>query len=206
MAATITQDDFRRIRLSLAAAVLMIAAGAAAVFASLQIRQAEEKSHKAALAQRSESQGKLSRAREEEQEIKQKIARFNDLTARGIIGDERRIDWVEQIRQIKQARKLFDIQYEIAPQQPADAVIAPGRSAGFDFLSSPMQLQMKLLHEDDLLVFLADLRSVAKAYIRVRKCDVSRLPKASGDRGSIPPQLNADCSIEWITIHERKGA
>ncbi|MBI4988900.1 MAG: hypothetical protein HZC23_08790 [Rhodocyclales bacterium] len=206
MAATFTQDDFRRIRLSLAAALLMIATGAAAVYASIQMKQAEEKNNKAALAKRGESQRRLNLARDEELEIKQKIARFNELSARGIFGEEQRLDWVEQIRQIKQARKLFDIQYEIAPQQLADAVTVPGRSANFEYLASPMQVQMKLLHEDDLLNFLADLRSTAKAYLRVRKCDVSRLPRVPSERGSVAPQLSADCTIDWITIRERKGA
>lgn len=206
MAATFTKDDFRRIRLSLAAAAVMVAAGGAIVYASMQLNQAEKKSKAAAQAKRLDSQGKLARARDEELEIKKKIARYNELSARGIFGEERRLDWVEQIRTIKNERKLFDIQYEIAPQQTIDAATLPGASASYDFLSSTMQMRMKLLHEDDLLNFLDDLRAAAQAYIRVRRCDVERLPKATGEIRGLPPLLAADCTIEWITVRERKSA
>ncbi|MBE7458974.1 MAG: hypothetical protein HS112_00370 [Zoogloeaceae bacterium] len=206
MAAAFSKDDFRRVWLSLAAALVMAAIGAAAVFAATQLRQAEAKSKAAAQAQRMESQRRLAQARDEEQEIKKKIASYNALANRGILGEEHRLDWVEQIRAIKTERKLFDVQYEFAPQKPVDAALLPGASGNYEFLTSTMQLRMKLLHEEDLLNFLADLRDQAQAYIRVRSCDVTRLPKQSGEIGALPPQLDADCSIDWITIRERNGA
>lgn len=206
MAATFSKDDFRRIRLSLAAAVVMLAAGGALVYASMQLNQAEKKSRTAAQAKRLDNQGRLARARDEELEIKKKIARYNDLSARGIFGEERRLDWVERIRAIKNERKLFDIQYEITPQQTIDAATLPGASASYEFLSSTMQMRMKLLHEEDLLNFIGDLRTTAQAFIRVRRCDVERLPKATSEVRGLPPQLAADCTIEWITVRERKSA
>lgn len=203
MAALISKDDFRRIRLSLALALVMIAAGGAIAFGSTRLLETERKANREALSKRNEIQGKLSRARDEEQEIKQKIARFNALQARGIIGEEHRLDWVEQIRQIRNARKLFDIQYEIAPQRPLDGA---GAGGGYDFFVSTMRLQMPLLHEEDLLNFLSDLRNSARAYIRPRDCKVERFPKGPSERGGAMPQLKAECSIDWITIREKKGA
>lgn len=205
MAATFSKDDFRRIGLALAAAIFMTAAGGALVYVSLQMSQAAKKSLAAAQAKRLDSQNRLARARDEELELKQKIVRYQQLAASGILGEERRLDWVEHIRAIRNERRLFDIQYEIAPQQPIDATTLPGTSANYDFLSSTMQLRMKLLHEEDLLGFLDDLRSAAQAFIRVRRCDVERLPKASGEVRGVPPQLAAECTIEWITIRERKS-
>jgi hypothetical protein len=35
---------------------------------------------------------------------------------------------------------------------------------------------------------------------------VDRLPKATGESRGIPPQLSADCTIDWITIREKKAA
>ncbi|MCB1891211.1 MAG: hypothetical protein KIT42_13280 [Rhodocyclaceae bacterium] len=205
MGATITKEDFSRISLSLAAAVIMIIIGAGVVYASLQLHQAEKKGKAMAQARQKESQDKLARARDEELEIKKKIARFNELSNRGIFGEELRLDWIELIRRIKEARKLIDVRYEIAPQQVLDAGILPGSSGSYVYLTSTMQLRMKLLHEEDLLNFLSDLRASAHAYIRVRRCDVERLPRAS-DSGGIPPQLGADCTIDWITVREKKAA
>lgn len=205
MSAAIRKDDFRRIRLSLAAAILMIAAGAAAVFGGEQLLQFEKKGNGLAKSQRVEIQGKLARARDEEVEIKKKIARFSELDRRGILGLEQRLEWIEQIRQIKNVRRIPDVQYEIAPQQAVDAAILPGSSANFEFRTSTMQLKMLLLHEEDLINFLADLRDSAKAFLRVRRCEVERLPRGGESRG-IPPQLSAACTIDWITIREKRGA
>jgi len=206
MADAFSKDDFRRVWLSLAAAIVMAAIGGGAVYAAVQLHKAETKNKAVAQSKRMESQRRLAQARDEEQEIKKKIVRYNELSGRGIFGDERRLDWVEQIRAIRNERKLFDIQYEIAPQRTIDAATLPGSSGNYEFLTSTMQLRMKLLHEEDLLYFLADLRELAPAYIRVRSCDVARLPKATGESRGVPPQLDADCTIDWITIRERKGA
>ena len=206
MADTLNKDDIRRISLSLAAAVAMVIAGGGGVYASMQLHQAEIRNKAMAQAKQKESQGKLARARDEELEIKKKIAHFNDLSGRGIFGDEHRLDWIELIRRIKDTRKLIDIQYEIAPQQTLDAAILPGSSGNYVFLASKMQLRMKLLHEEDLLNFLSDLRASAHAYLRLRSCDVERLPRISGDNRGITPQLSANCTIDWITIREKKAA
>lgn len=204
MAIQITKDDFRRVRLSLAALLAMLGAGVAVIYATMQLHAAEKKNHARAVAQRSDSQGKLARSRDEELELKNKIARYNALTARGVFREEMRLDWIELIRQIKTSRKLFDLQYEFNPQNTIDASLLPGASPNYEFLSSSMLLRMKLLHEDDLFNFLADLRAGAQAYLRIRRCDVSRLPKGSVEAKGIPPQLSADCTIDWITIREKK--
>lgn len=203
-------DDFKHIRWSLLLALVMVLAGAAAVIVMRHMLQVEQEAHQQALARRVEMQNQLMRARDEEQDIRQKIARFNDLSGRQLIGDEQRLDWLEAIRRIKATRRLYDIQYEIAPQQPLDAAIAPGASGGYDFLASTMRLQMQLLHEGDLLHFLDDLRRDVHAYLRPRSCVIERLAKIGSDVAPTvagnAPQLRADCVIDWITIRERTPA
>lgn len=206
MAALISKDDFRRLRLSLALAAAMIAAGGVIITGSIRLLEAEKKINREAAAKLGEIRSKLSRARDEEQEIKQKIARFRELQARGVIGEERRLDWVELIQQIKAARKLYDIQYELAPQHAAEGAGVASAADAYDFRASTMRLQMQLLHEEDLLNFLADLRSSASAFIRPGDCLVERMPKSQGERPGITPQLRAECSLDWITIREGKGA
>lgn len=206
MAAPFSKDDFKRISISLAGAIIMLACGAAAIAFLTQLLQVEKKQLAAAQAGRTDIQSKLSRARDEEIEVKKKIARFNELAGHGVFGQEQRLDWIEAIRRIRNDRKLLDIQYEIAPQQPLEAAILPGSSPGFDFYASSMQMKMKLLHEEDLLNFLDDLRAAAPAFLRVRRCDIDRMPKSAGEIRGLQPQLGADCTIEWITLRERKGA
>jgi hypothetical protein len=199
----IAKDDLHRIRPSLALAAALGLAGAAGVFASGQALRAAQKAHGEAETTLEDIQGRLSRAREEEQDLKRKIARFGELAARGLIGQEQRLHWVESMRRIRQARKLFDLQYEIAPQRHLDAAPDAG---GFAFMASSMQLSMQLLHEEDLLGFLGELRASVNAHLRIRRCEVERLPRGPEEGSVLEPQLKARCELDWITLREGKDA
>ena len=71
---------------------------------------------------------------------------------------------------------------------------APSRSCGF------FRLQLQLLHEEDLLNVLADLRNTAKAQVLVRSCEVSRQPRPPGDSPGLHANLKAQCLLDWITL------
>ncbi|MCX7180033.1 MAG: hypothetical protein NTX56_15145, partial [Proteobacteria bacterium] len=144
------KEILRHIQWNLIFFLLMAILGGAAIYTSRELYVAAQKTNKLALDKRTEIQGKLANARNEEQELREKFARYENIEARGYIGGERRLDWVEQIRKIKTTRKLLDVQYELTPQQ-----LMESNSSGYDFMISTMRLQMQLLHEEDLLVFFA---------------------------------------------------
>jgi len=197
-------EDFKRIRWSLLLALVMIAIGIAAVLYARQATLQQRGETQAAQARLGEVRSKLARARDEEAEIKSKIGRFDTLVAGGILGAEQRLEWVERIKDIRAARGLYDVQYEIAPQRPLDPTIAPGSSGNFEFMSSSMRLQMDLLHEEDLLHFLGDLRGTVHAYVRAQRCTIERIAQGPAARDS-GAQLKADCVLDWITIQQRKS-
>lgn len=184
--------DFIRIRASLLAALSVAASAGGIVWITDRWHDAAIRTGAAARTQLAEFEEKLRQVRSEEAEIKHKAAVFDQLRERGIIGEESRLDWVELIKEIRDTRKLLDIQYEFLPQQ----IMAKDDSGDYSFRSSTMRLQMKLLHEGDLLQFVNDLRSRARAYIRVRSCSLSRAPRGTSE----PALLSAVCEIDWITV------
>jgi hypothetical protein len=192
------KSDLKKVQWSFIGAILAVAVGTAAVLFSLQQTKSAQLARSTATTEHKEFDGKLRQVRNEENEIKQKAAMFSNLQARGVIGDEQRLDWVELLKDIRDKRRLIDLQYEILPQRPLDASPGPG----FAFFSSAMKLQLKLLHEEDLTRLLDDLRQQAKALIQVKHCDVSRLPRIAGDRNANLAQLQADCQIDWVTVRE----
>ena len=194
-------SDFPKLQWSLLATVLMMIVGAAMVYFSYNATEVAKRDRAAAQAERNEFDGKLKQVRNEENEIKQKSAVFNALQTRGMIGEEQRLEWVELLKDIRDTRRLIDLQYEIAPQRRLDSDAA----RGFAFYSSTMRLQLKLLHEEDLTRLIDDLRERARALIQVKHCDVSRLPQSATDSSTIA-QLQADCRIDWITLREIKDA
>ena len=194
-------SDLPKLQWSLLATVLMMAIGAAMVYFAFNATEAAKRDRTAAQTERNEFDGKLKQVRDEEDEIKQKSVVFNALQTRGMIGEEQRLEWVELLKDIRDTRRLIDLQYEIAPQRRLDTDAAKG----FAFYSSTMHLQLKLLHEEDLTRLIDDLRERARALIQVKSCDVSRLPQGATD-GSTIAQLQADCRIDWITLREIKDA
>ena len=197
--------DFPNLRLSLLAALVMMLAGAGAGYAAFHWAQASQRDRTAAQAERNEIDGKLRRVSSEQSEIKEKSERFNALQARGVIGEEQRLEWVELLKDIRDRQRLLDLQYEFAPQREIHAnpgAKSDGKPDGsFGFFASTMRVQIKLLHEEDLTRFLAELRQQARALIQIKRCNVSRLPQAANE-SNLSAQLLADCQIDWVTVRE----
>ncbi len=183
-------------------AVVLAGIGIAVVIASKQFLDQARIQHKFALADRQGIQTKLSRATEEEREIREKLVDYRKLLARGVIGEERRLEWVETIGQIKNDHKLSEIKYQIEPQRTLEL---PGITASseIEFRVSALKVDMQLLHEGDLLVFIDGLRRKLKAHVLVRSCAIQRLDRSGQDRG-IAPRLRADCVIDLVTIRDKQ--
>jgi hypothetical protein len=186
-------SDLPRLRASLAAMLLMLALGvAAAVYARGRVAEART-ALAAAQAARNEIDGKLRQVKSEEDEIRWKAAVFDRLAARGVIGEEERLEWIELINEIRDRCRLPEVHYEFAPRRALDGAGASGLYA------SAMKLRARLLHEEDLIRLLGDLRERAPALIQVKRCELSRLPAA--DAGNpLRGLLQADCLIDWITL------
>ncbi|MCK9379776.1 MAG: hypothetical protein M0P95_01775 [Sulfuritalea sp.] len=198
-------NDLKRLQWAIAFLVIMALIGGGSVWSTRQLKKSSEKTFKEAATARKDIQTRLARARVEEQELRDKINRFQTLKARGYIGPEKRLDWIETIARIKVARRIFKLGYEFSPQRPADAsILAGGASAGgFEVMSSQMRLQIELLHEGELLAFLAELRDTVEALLQVRSCTIERIAPGNANRGN-NAQLRADCTLEWITLREAK--
>ncbi|MDR3220993.1 MAG: hypothetical protein LBU46_03140 [Candidatus Accumulibacter sp.] len=187
--------DLPRLWASLLALALMFAVGGGVIAVSRDKISGARMAFSAARAERNEIDGKLRQIRGEENEIRQKAAVFNRLRARGVAGEEQRLEWVELLKEIRERHRLIEIGYEFTPRHALDD--APAGSLGL--YASTMKLQVRLLHEQDLIRLLDDLRQKAPALIQVKRCDVTR---RTGVDNASQGLLQADCLIDWITLHE----
>jgi hypothetical protein len=197
--------DFKHLQWAIILLLVMGLVGGGAVWYSRQLKLIEDKAYKEAVAAQKDIQSKLARASEEQNELRDKIGRFQALKARGYIGPERRLDWVETVARIKAARRIPKLDYELAAQVPVDSAILPGGSAagGFNVMTSQMHLRLHLLHEVELLTFLAELGDAVPAIVQARSCTIERMGSGDSSRGN-NAQLTADCTLEWITVREGK--
>lgn len=136
--------------------------------------------------------------REEESEIKNKSLLFNSLHERGMIGDEPRLNGSSCSRTFATATACSTCVTSCHPKDQLDS----GEVGDFAFYLSSMKLELKLLHEEDLSRFLADLRQQAKALIRINRCHVERLPAGAEERAGGRANLLAECDLDWLTARE----
>jgi hypothetical protein len=202
----ITRDDFKRLRMPLAVAIVLLALGAASLVTSGYFLDAEKAVQAATRLSRVAAQQRVSRVSEEEREIREDLVYYEQMRQRGVVGEQSRLDWIESIARIKNDRKLFEIRYSFEPQKPLDypGLVATGTA---EFVVSRLKLDMLLLHEGDLLNFLADLQTHIKAQVSVRKCTVSRIERGAAPAAtSLQPRLRAECQIDLVSVKGIKPA
>jgi hypothetical protein len=197
-------SDLKRLRVPMAACVALALAGTACYFAADDYLKDTNKLRAATTAQRTEVQTRLASANEEEREITANLQQYQALAARGIVGEEKRLDWIDAITAIKNERRLFNIGYSIEPQKQLDYPgFAP--AGGVKFVFSRVKIEMQLLHEEDLLNFIDDLAKRGRSYLSVRSCDVQRSERGSGGT-TLASRLQAACVFDLITIRHNGPA
>ncbi len=192
------KEDFPLIRTAvilLATAVFLSVLGIAG---SVYIENLMQK-NKAEDQQRLEqSRVQLDQVRVEEEEIRLYHDKYLKLLDQGIFDKEDRLYWIEHINQIKENRKLFELDYRIGAQQAiqADPGIPPGN---FTLYGSTLNLGFTLLHEEDLLNALNDFKKNTKRIGLLRECSLTRTSESAASN-AIAPHLKAECTLVWLSL------
>lgn len=195
-----TRTELRQLGLPLAIALLLVVAGGALIWSANQSLVTAKRDLAVAQAERRQNAERLARIAEEEREVKEKLDVYQQLRQLHILGEERRLEWADAVTRIRAERELLDVRYRVERQKLLTSV--PGKPGSVEFYVSTMKVELALLHEEDLLRFLSDLRNSGNAYYAVQRCAVTRTGQAITS-GGITPRLRADCDIDLITIIDR---
>jgi hypothetical protein len=197
---TFSSAELRKLGLPLLLAAALLGAGGALIWGADQALKSEQRIAAAAQAERQRNTERLARIAEEEREVKEKIDVYQRLKALNIIGEERRLEWADAMARIRTQRELLDVRYRVERQRLLLSV--PGKPGNVDFFASTMRVELALLHEEDLLRFLTDLRNAGNAYYSVRGCVLTR-SGAPGTSPAVASRLRGECNIDLITIVDR---
>ena len=195
-----TREELKHLALPLVLALAALGAGAALIWGAGGALRETQARLAVAQAERRAANERLARISEEEREVSEKIDVYQRLKRLNILGEEHRLEWADAITRIRAQRELLDLRYAVERQRQLFS--APGKPANVDFFASTMKVQLALLHEEDLLRFLADLRESGNAFYAVRRCDLTRTGQAATG-ATMTPRLRADCDIDLITIMDR---
>lgn len=195
-----TRRDLVKLKWPLVGALLLLVIAGLLAWWSQQDAQQAERQRNAAETSKTRIEQRLRQARTEEQELKERARIFQQMQNSGMSGEEKRLDWTELLREIQRNMRLPGMSYEFGAQTPLEK----GSDMGYVYFVSPMRLQLRLPHEEDLLKFLARLQKEAKALVLVRSCKLSPLPHSGEERAALA-QLNAECELQWVTIRRSTG-
>jgi hypothetical protein len=196
----LAREELARLAFPTLAAIALLAAGAWLIWVAAESRIKAQAQFAAAQAERRQNSDRLARIAEEEREVSEKLDVYKQLKRLNIIGEERRLEWADAITRIRNERELLDLTYRVDRQRLLKSF--PGKPGNVDFFASTMNVQLDLLHEEDLLRFLADLRASGNAYYSVKLCVVRRTGQAATGT-TITPRLRASCEIDLITVMDR---
>lgn len=147
-----------------------------------------------------ETRARLDAARRERDSLRESNEVFHTLVDRGLLQNERRLDLVELMGQLRARSRLFGLDYEIAPQR---ALVLGGNRAfpTVDVLASRVKIRLRALHEGDVMDFMAGLTQSRQGFYPVDRCTLRRLEVT--DAEALQPRVEADCSLEWITLRDK---
>ena len=197
---TLSREEAKRLVGPLGLAIALLACGVALLYVAGESLASARRQFSAAQGERRQNSERLERIAEEEREVKQKIDVYRRLKQLSILGEERRLEWADAVGRIRAQRELLDLRYVVERQRLLSSV--QGKPGKVDFYASTMKVDLALLHEEDLLRFLGDLRESGNAFYAVRKCTVNRTGQAAAG-ATMTPRLRAECDIDLITIMDR---
>ena len=182
--------------------VLALLTGAAMVIASLYLQDTRAHEYLQVQNRLRAAQLALNNARREESDLQTYRSRYDSLFAKGVFGQERRLNWVEYVDDLAKLGRFQSLTYEIATQKPV-SLGASGQANSVDMLASRIQLKMGFVHEGDMARTLDELHQSNTGLYRIDACSVAR--KDAAQEPTVGENITAACRLQWITLRPRAG-
>ncbi len=189
--------EWSMIRGALIALAIAVVISIGMLSASHQFWESTDKSLKGVERQLRAARDKFRTIDEQEAMIATYYPQFQELERQGIVGQERRLDWIENLSQADENLKLPKLAYSIDTQEPFTAEFPLARGA-YELYASKMDLQLGLLHGQDLFSLLSWLDDDAQGLYSVGACDLVRTLDDPGSPRRT--HVTSNCELLWYTI------
>lgn len=122
------------------------------------------------------------------------LPQYQNLIKTGLIGHAKPQLALQQLKHIQQSQHLFPVQYSMSKPQPYKIGLE-----GVEVVTSNLTLEMDVLHEEDLLTLMQDLKTHHAGSVILRSCKLDSL-NATPDMQQLKPNLHAKCALDWLNI------
>ena len=125
--------------------------------------------------------------------------KYDSYKSTGLLGDERRLTWIETLESINEKLRLPTLTYSLNPQESFTAnQLRVEKNVTIN--STPMGLNMALLHEQDLLSVFENIDSEIANLFTIDSCKISRLSGKDTALNTKKANLSSNCLMRWITV------
>lgn len=193
------RENLPYVRIALILLALSILTGLGLYFGGALFEHRQQARHAQAQQRLDDARQKHARTTDEQENIRRYLAPYQALLANKLIGEERRLDWIDALGHSREQRKFFPLEYDIAARRPYTFTGLPSANA-LKISASRMNLKFPLLHENDLFTLLNDLRTRKAGLFVLDHCDITRNPQEKGKPLQLAQNLVAECSLDWLSI------
>lgn len=196
-------EELKDLRTPLVVLAVMIALAGAAVYYTDMLAKAAATDLTRQKGVFQTAQSRMRQSGDEKDTIVKYVETYRDLEKTGFAGEEQRINWLDALRNANTRAELFGVSYQIGIQHPYPNA-AEFDAGSIALQESIMELDMRLMHEGDLLRFFDELRAQKVGLFDVKECALIRTDRAENLRNSA--YLNAKCNLSWITARPNATA
>ena len=199
-----SSSDMRLMRWSLAALGANILLSGIILYSSSMYADSAKKNLHAAQKKMRDAREHLTMARQDLENLADYSQEYYSLENRKVIGDDHRLDWIDELEKLRNQNLVMDFRYNIDPQKnyaPQPAL----NSGNFDIHYSETKLHFDLLHEGQLMNFFDALRKQTNGWYQLEGCSMQRTNMNEESGSAAAPHIKAECSGGWITLKNRNS-
>ena len=130
--------------------------------------------------------------------LQENYAEYNDLIAKGYIGEPHRLQWLETLRYLSDAYRIPGIEFTLEGTEITEQNVDPFWNPEVKMRATSMNINLQLTHEGELYRLLAGLKARAKGLFSVENCRLRWL-NAFGDDSELT-RFRGICQLKWYTV------
>ncbi len=195
--------DWSVLRTALIIFIVAITVSAAIGVSGYYFRASMQQEYRSAQANFNQISSRYLKVDDQELLISNYYPAFLELYQRGVIGGERRLDWLESLQEVTDNLEIPDLRYEIESQQQNDPGW-PVNTGRYEIYSSNMKINMDMLHEVDLLRLIDRLEQRNTGLFSVSDCELNRRT-ADINLAADSPNVTASCNLKWYSLRLGSG-
>jgi hypothetical protein len=137
-------------------------------------------------------------------QLKEFMGSYNDLQQQGVIGNPRRLEWLEALQSNTALNGIPKLGFTLSPTEPtADTTLLYANNE-FITKTTLLQITYTLLHEGDFYALVKALQEQAQGIFNIEECTIKHndIETSNTNEGALKALLMGNCTLRWYSIKD----